>query len=77
MPVSTEQQEKIHVVCVYCREGLEHCHGTLVVHPIGPAECSELSCAVPELYCHDLVVDCCAIEGGCGCVRLAAVREAS
>ena len=44
---------------------LGHCHGTLVLHADGTAECDEVFCGSDELQ-HELWVAC--DELGCGCV---------
>ena len=49
-----------------CTTGLEHCHGTLVLHADGTVECEdEARCGADELQ-HELWVAC--DELGCGCV---------
>jgi hypothetical protein len=50
-------------VCRECREDLEHCHGTVIVHALSAVECTE-DCAAPEAE-HPFVMDCEAI--GCTC----------
>lgn len=48
-----------------CREGLAHCHGTLVLHADGTVECDdEATCGADELQ-HELWMAC--DELGCGC----------
>jgi hypothetical protein len=55
--------------CRDCRAGLDHCHGTLIRHSVGPllgrSECTEPGCVSPELLPHAFVVDCDAV--GCPC----------
>jgi hypothetical protein len=53
------------VDCRDCREGLEHCHGTVIRHSAGRPECTEAECDSPELMTHTFVIDCDAV--GCGC----------
>lgn len=55
------------MTCVSCRTGLDHCHGTVLLHVDGGAECTEPDCADAVLARHALVVDCDSIEGGCAC----------
>lgn len=50
--------------CRECRDGLEHCHGTVIVHARFGAECTESDCDRPELA-HTYRIDCDAI--GCAC----------
>ena len=50
---------------------MEHCHGTLIRHPLRRSECTEEGCTSPELLPHVFVVDCDAI--GCGCAEPAAL----
>lgn len=49
--------------CRECREDLEHCHGTLILHALLAVECTE-DCATPESP-HSFRIDCDAI--GCVC----------
>nr|WP_115966768.1 hypothetical protein [Rhodococcus sp. (in: high G+C Gram-positive bacteria)] len=49
-------------------EDADLCHGTLVVHTVGGAECTEPDCVDPEYVFHSLVLDCAEITGGCRCV---------
>ncbi|HEX3778349.1 MAG TPA: hypothetical protein VHX38_01690 [Pseudonocardiaceae bacterium] len=56
------------MVCAVCRSGLDHCHGTLVVHLDGGfAECTDERCADLDTPRHASVIDCASISGGCGC----------
>ncbi|HEY7051431.1 MAG TPA: hypothetical protein VH496_04755 [Mycobacterium sp.] len=57
--------------CRYCRDGLEHCHGTVIIHTRLRAECTEDGCDAPELVAHALRVDCDAV--GCTCSQPVAV----
>jgi hypothetical protein len=50
--------------CHECRDGLEHCHGTVILHARFGAECTEPDCTEPELA-HTFRLDCDAI--GCNC----------
>ncbi|MEV4051799.1 hypothetical protein AB0J55_11490 [Amycolatopsis sp. NPDC049688] len=60
--------------CASCDARIDHCHGTLVVHPDGgSAECTEPACVDGDRVRHALIVDCQGIAGGCGCA--AAPRE--
>jgi hypothetical protein len=51
-------------VCRDCRDELDHCHGTVVLHAGTAAECTE-SCDYPEDP-HPFRIDCAAV--GCHCV---------
>jgi hypothetical protein len=54
--------------CASCDAGIDHCHGTLVVHPEGGfAECSDPSCGDTDRVRHGLIVDCHTVGSGCGC----------
>ncbi|WP_020669833.1 hypothetical protein [Amycolatopsis nigrescens] len=57
------------MTCASCVDALDHCHGTLVVHPDGMVECSELECADTEQLRHELIIECHTVDGGCGCVE--------
>ena len=66
--------------CASCTSDLDHCHGTLVVHPEGPVECTELLCVELDRERHLLIIDCQLVEGGCQCtesVDVAPLRQAS
>jgi hypothetical protein len=53
--------------CASCTSDLDHCHGTLVVHPDNVAECTEPGCADFERVRHALIIDCQLVDGGCEC----------
>ncbi|WP_134712344.1 hypothetical protein [Saccharomonospora xinjiangensis] len=53
--------------CMSCRTGLDHCHGTVVLHIDGDAECTDAECTDVQLLRHTLVIRCDDLEGGCGC----------
>ncbi|PXY31941.1 hypothetical protein [Prauserella muralis] len=55
------------MTCKSCLTGLDHCHGTLVRHTDGGADCTDQGCADLDIVRHDLVIECHTIEGGCGC----------
>ncbi len=56
--------------CAFCAGGLDHCHGTLVVHLDGGfAECSEDGCVDVGSTRHALTIDCSAVDGGCSCAQ--------
>ena len=57
------------ILCADCLAGLDHCHGTLINHRDGSAECTHQACASPEPLRHALRIDCTEIDGGCGCDR--------
>jgi len=56
--------------CRYCRDGLEHCHGTIIIHSQRRAECTD-DCDGPELVAHAVRIDCDAV--GCACGHVSAV----
>ncbi len=45
--------------------GLEHCHGTVVHHAWGRAECTEPDCDTPEVL-HVFSIDCDSVGCMCG-----------
>lgn len=53
--------------CADCVDGLDHCHGTLLIHRDGTGECTDAACREHEQTRHDLVADCCDIVPACGC----------
>ncbi|WP_099025888.1 hypothetical protein [Mycolicibacterium palauense] len=53
--------------CRLCAAGLQHCHGTLIRHSLGHAECTEDGCTTPEAVVHTFVIDCDAV--GCDCAQ--------
>jgi hypothetical protein len=57
--------------CRYCRDGWEHCHGTVIIHVQRRAECTEADCDGPEFIAHALRIDCDAV--GCTCGQSIAV----
>jgi hypothetical protein len=59
--------------CAVCTGGLDHCHGTLVVHVDGDLECTDPGCVDPDRVRHDMVVDCLGTLPGC-CEPVAAPR---
>ena len=50
--------------CRGCRDGLDHCHGTVIHHALARSECTEDDCVTPEVV-HTFVIDCEAISCGC------------
>jgi hypothetical protein len=61
--------------CAFCTSGIDHCHGTLIVHPDGGfAECADPGCTDPDRIRHGLIIDCHTVDGGCECT-LPAERE--
>ncbi|MCK0176231.1 hypothetical protein [Mycolicibacterium sp. F2034L] len=50
--------------CRECRDGLEHCHGTVIHHALLRSECTEDDCTTPEVL-HVFRVDCESV--GCAC----------
>jgi hypothetical protein len=55
--------------CVLCSRGIEHCHGSLVVHSDGTAECTAITCEDLHVDMHELVLECFQLAGGCVCVE--------
>ncbi|GAA1251926.1 hypothetical protein GCM10009676_43470 [Prauserella halophila] len=55
------------MTCSSCEVGIDHCHGTLVEHVSGFVECTDTDCVGFGAERHSLVIDCEAVEGGCGC----------
>ena len=51
--------------CSDCRFGVDHCHGTLIVHADRTVDCTDADCELGDLMRHAFVVDCAAILGGC------------
>jgi hypothetical protein len=45
--------------------GIDHCHGTLVVHSDRTAECTDAACELADPLRHALIIDCAAVLGGC------------
>lgn len=62
--------------CPLCSRGIDHCHGSLVVHDDGVAECTEITCEDSHVDMHELVLDCWQVAGGCMCVGMS-VRAVS
>lgn len=54
-------------VCADCAAEVDHCHGTLIVHPGGSADCTTPGCSDLEDVRHHLRIDCRSIAGGCRC----------
>ncbi|GAA1993045.1 hypothetical protein [Amycolatopsis minnesotensis] len=52
--------------CLTCGNGLDHCHGTLVVHVGGALDCTDANCADLDRVRHTLIVDC-EFLGACDC----------
>lgn len=46
------------MTCLDCNQRLDHCHGTLILHTVGFAECSDPECREVVRYRHALVVEC-------------------
>ena len=53
--------------CRSCASAVDHCHGTLFVHAVSGAECTEIDCIDPDHARHTFVVDCADLAGGCVC----------
>ncbi|MQA12536.1 MAG: hypothetical protein GEU98_29245 [Pseudonocardiaceae bacterium] len=55
--------------CASCTAELEHCHGTLVIHFDGRAECTDHRCSDLDDLRHALIIDCHSVDGRCECVE--------
>ena len=53
------------VGCRPCADGHDHCHGTLVLHADGSAECDDAGACEVREDLHEWWVAC--VELGCGC----------
>jgi hypothetical protein len=58
----------VEVTCWDCGAGLEHCHGTLIVHYDGALDCTEQGCSDRDPARHLLRLDCADETPDCGCV---------
>jgi hypothetical protein len=64
--------------CTQCADELDHCHGTLIAHLDGAAECTD-ACADPDPARHPATSPC-GVLGECRCtelVELVPLRRAS
>jgi hypothetical protein len=59
--------------CRDCRAGLDHCHGTVIVHVRCRAECTENDCDDPGRISHAMRIDCEVVGCTCGQVTALAV----
>lgn len=57
--------------CHDCRDGLEHCHGAIIIHLLRRTECTEDGCDGATHIPHAFRMDCEAV--GCRCGESAAV----
>ncbi|HWD03011.1 MAG TPA: hypothetical protein VG674_11220 [Amycolatopsis sp.] len=54
--------------CAFCTSGIDHCHGTLVVHSDGGfADCTDETCEDLDRVRHTLIIDCHALDDECAC----------
>lgn len=53
--------------CGECVAQLDHCHGTLIIHAEGSAECTSSECTMPFADRHLWVLDCAALLPECAC----------
>ncbi|SDW54907.1 hypothetical protein SAMN05421504_101873 [Amycolatopsis xylanica] len=60
------------MMCALCAAELDHCHGTLIVHPNGDVECMEPDCTDLDAVRHEFTIDCLTVEGGCPCAVIPA-----
>lgn len=79
---STRAEGGLSMECAFCTSGIDHCHGTLVVHPDGGfAECTHESCADLDRVRHALIIDCHTVDAECSCTLAveveAELRQAS
>lgn len=67
--------EDVNSECERCREAevLDHCHGTLILHTDGAAECTDELCLRVTEVRHQLIVDCAELVEDCGCLEWLAV----
>jgi hypothetical protein len=57
--------------CRSCVADLDHCHGTLIMHVDGTADCTDFDCRDTDAVRHALRITCVEIDGGCACVVVA------
>ena len=58
----------VNMICGECTTGLDHCHGTLVIHLDGTIECTEPWCADEHGTRHLLArLTCIEVDGDCTC----------
>ncbi|RSM82088.1 hypothetical protein DL991_06325 [Amycolatopsis sp. WAC 01375] len=63
----------MNMECAFCSGGLDHCHGTLVVHLDGGfTECGEDGCVDHDFARHTLTIDCFDVDDGCTCAEVEA-----
>ncbi|MCU1643485.1 MAG: hypothetical protein JWN03_3760 [Nocardia sp.] len=55
--------------CSLCASALDHCHGTLIAHADGSAECTDWACADTDRLRHPFSADCSDVAGGCECAE--------
>ncbi|MEV0298810.1 hypothetical protein [Nocardia sp. NPDC050710] len=60
--------------CLSCESVIDHCHGTLIIHPARIAECTDLDCLDLTHARHAFVIDCADIAGGCPCTAQTPTR---
>jgi len=65
--VTMEDEPARPTRCPDCRAGLDHCHGTLIVHHDLVVECTDAGCTALERVRHALIIDCDEILPACGC----------
>ena len=53
--------------CRDCRDGWEHCHGTVIIHLLRRTECTEDGCNGTDHIPHAFRIDCEAV--GCRCAE--------
>lgn len=65
--------------CGKCVEELDHCHGALLTHQDGAAECTDHTCVDLDPIRHSHIADC-VVLAGCECgqpSRTTELRRAS
>jgi hypothetical protein len=76
MPVSAVIIE----ACAECRQDLEHCHGTAILHVDGAADCSDEPDCRLDAELHRFVISCAEVEcycDGAGEVPVLAAEQAA
>ena len=66
MRITTLFRKSAPAVAACCAADLAHCHGTLVLHADGSAECDDVEVCGADESQHELWVACDQL--GCGCV---------
>jgi hypothetical protein len=59
--------------CSLCDQGIEHCHGTLVLHVDSSVECTDPLCEDLVVETHELLLECHQAGNGCECAAVVMV----